>query len=162
MVDTEHRQKYFNFRDKTGKREYLPQYKIDQLGREARKLEKQWLKEKERAEKKRNARATETRRKNHATGVKGISLNYAYSRNRTGNNHYYKYLSFIVQVSRNKQIYSRRFNIGRLGYKKAWTQAVQYLCEVKEIEDCEPLLKRLPERNLERGKGSLKKRGHIK
>ena len=133
MVDKVHRQKYFST---NGDDAYTTLSKYAQ----ARELEKKWLEDKEAALKKFTSEATPTIRSKCSTGVRGISLNVAHSRDRKGNKKGYSHLRYIVQGSHLKVPYHARFPVT----DKGWKAAVKFLALKKNLTRWKHLLERRP------------------
>ena len=131
MVAGVHRQKYFTTNGEDG-HATLSKYI------EARELESEWLVDKEAALKKFTNEAAPTSRTKHSTGVRGISLNVAHSRDRKGNKKGYSHLRYIVQGSHLKEPYHARFPVTDLG----WKAAVKFLAQKKKLTRWKHLLER--------------------
>lgn len=146
MVNKKHKQKYYSFRDTSGKRFFLTQKQINQIWREARELEEKWLNMQKVAEKRRLKDARPTSRAQDSTGVRGITFTYLYSPDRHGNKKAYKHLAFVAQGSVDNVHFIKSFRVDLLGYDGAWRQAVKYYANLKGIKSYKHLLLRKPKR----------------
>jgi hypothetical protein len=142
------KQKYFRF--KKNNHEYISLTEENKLRKQAEKLNNLWLKIQKQEQKKNKQNIDFYKHKRtsvYNTGIQGISARFIIDRKFRANRWIiYYYPAFRVQGAIDKKPYLKTFLIKK-SFSDAWIDAVNYYCELKNINDISPFLEKMPDKN---------------